>query len=271
MISAHSLYLLRLAYYAAFIGAWAFLLTSEGGKGSFATPPRRWRHIARNVALFLLGVLVADGFVGMGLLGIGERLNLQPDGLLTPLGLPIWALIVVGFLAADFAGYLFHRLSHHWRWLWLIHSVHHSDTHLDASTAIRQHPVEMVCDVAILATTMLALGVPLWVEGLRATVVNPQAMVQHANLRYPPWVERAFAWLLVSPAIHRVHHSPDMLQTNTNFGIMFSFWDRLFGTYCAPASAPSARVGLDRLQDDRWQSFPGMLLTPINARGIPAL
>jgi len=179
--------------------------------------------------------------------------------------------VIVGLLATDLTGYAFHRLSHRWRWLWLIHSVHHSDGQLDASTAIREHPAEMIFDVAILAGTLTALGVPLWVEGLRAAVLNPQAMAQHANIDYPRWVEGAFGWLLVTPAMHRVHHSPDQRETDTNYGIMFSFWDRLFGTYRAADPMRKASFGLDRLRGERWQTLRGMLVTPIAARGIPAL
>ncbi len=271
MIDPHSLYLVRLAYFGAFIGAWAFLVTWEGGNPNWEPPAHRWRHIGRNVALFLLAVIVADGIVGIGLFRVGERLNVQPNGLLTPLGLPVWALVIAGLLATDLAGYAFHRLSHRWRWLWLMHSVHHSDRKLDASTAIREHPVEMICDVTILAGTLMALGIPLWVEGLRAAVLNPQAMAQHANIAYPRWIEHAFRWLLVTPAMHHVHHSPDPRDTNTNYGIMFSFWDRLFGTYRPPDAAPVPSFGLERLRDERWHTFSGMLLTPIAARGIPTL
>lgn len=271
MISPHALYLIRLAYFGAFIGMWAFLVTWEGGSSKWRLPARRWRHIARNFALFLLAVVIADGVVGLGLFGIDERLNIRPNGLLTPFDLPIWALVIVGVFATDLAGYAVHRLSHRWRWLWLIHSVHHSDHHLDVSTAVRQHPVEMVVDVALLTGTLMALGVPLWVEGLRAALLNPQAMAQHANIDYPRWVERTFGWLLVTPAIHRVHHSPDPQQTNTNYGIMFSFWDRLFGTYRVADATSLQKFGLERLQDERWQTLPGMLTTPIAARGIPTL
>jgi sterol desaturase/sphingolipid hydroxylase (fatty acid hydroxylase superfamily) len=271
VIEPHTLYLLRIAYFGAFIGAWAFLVTWEGGSPRWAPPARRWRHIARNFALFALAVIVADGIVGIGLLDVGARLNIAPSGLLTPLGLPIWGLAIAGLLATDLAGYAFHRLSHRWRWLWLIHSVHHSDRQLDASTAVREHPVEMILDVALLAGTLTVLGVPLWVEGMRAAVLNPQAMAQHANVAYPAWVERVFGWLLVTPAMHRVHHSPDPRETDTNYGIMFSFWDRLFGSYRAPDPAAAGRFGLDRLRDERWQTVRGMLVTPVAARGIPTL
>ena len=271
LLDPHLLYLVRLAYFGGFIGAWSFLIIVEGGIPRWGWPARRWRHIARNVALFLLAVIVADGIVGFGLFRLGDRLNIQPNGLLTPLGLPLWGLVIAGLLACDLAGYAFHRLSHRWRWLWLIHSVHHSDCELDLSTAVREHPAEMICDVAILAGTLTVLGIPVWVEGLRAAFLNPQSMAQHANIEYPRWVERAFGWLLVTPAMHRVHHSPDLLQTNSNYGNMFSIWDRLFGTYRVPDPGFPEKFGLDRLQGERWQTFPGMLLTPVAARTIPTL
>ncbi|MGE5088239.1 MAG: sterol desaturase family protein [Candidatus Levyibacteriota bacterium] len=271
MIDPHSLYLLRLAYFGAFIGASAFLVTWEGGNPQWRPPARRWRHIARNLAIFLLAVVVADGVVGLGMLHVGSRLNDLPAGLLTPLDLPVWALALAGLVAADLAAYAFHRLSHRWRWLWLIHSVHHSDPDLDASTALREHPLEMVCDVALVAAVLTLLGIPLWVEGLRAVALNPQAIAQHANIRYPRWVERAFGWLLVTPALHRLHHSPDPRKTNSNYGMMFSIWDRIFGTYHRPDPIPASCFGLDRLQGERWQTVSGMLLTPVAARAIPVL
>jgi sterol desaturase/sphingolipid hydroxylase (fatty acid hydroxylase superfamily) len=96
-------------------------------------------------------------------------------------------------------------------------------------------------------------------------------MAQHANIDYPRWVDRAFGWLLVTPAMHRIHHSPDQRETDSNYGIMFSFWDRLFGTYRTADPIRKASFGLDRLRGERWQTLAGMLVTPIAARGIPRL
>jgi sterol desaturase/sphingolipid hydroxylase (fatty acid hydroxylase superfamily) len=255
----------RVGYFGLTLGAFLFFFVWEGGKprSAFAA---RGRHVLRNVALFVLMVLFADVLVGDLLLGLKARLTAAPDGLLSPLGWPWPVLAVVGLLAIDLACYLYHRLSHRVRWLWLLHATHHTDPHLDVSTALRFHPVDMAFYVAVIAGTLLALGIPLWVAGVRALFVNPQFMLQHANVRFPSWIERGFAWLLVTPAIHHVHHSALRAQTDANYGQMFSLWDRAFGTYRAPGAEDPPLIGVAGHTDDRWQSVLGMLATPWHGR-----
>ena len=222
----------------------------------------------RNLALFAVMVVVADGLVGGVVLGIGRHLFDVPRGLLTPLELPLAAMVVAGVFATDFASYAFHRLSHRWRELWLFHAVHHSDPQLDATTGLRFHPIDMAFYVASVAGTLVALGIPLWVEGVRALILNPLSMAQHANVPWPGWVERYFAWLLVTPAMHRVHHDADAPGIDANFGQVFSLWDRLFGTYRAPGAADPPRIGVPALAADEWQTLSGLLLTPWRARSL---
>lgn len=255
----------RVGYLGLTVGAFLFFCIWEGGAARIGFPSRG-RHIARNVAMFVLVVLFADIMVGGYLLRLPERLTAAPHGLLSPLDWPLPLLIVIGLLAADLACYLYHRLSHRVRWLWLLHSVHHTDPHLDASTALRFHPMDMAFYVAVITGTLLALGIPLWAAGVRALVLNPQFMMQHANVRFPLWVERGPAWLFVTPAIHRIHHSADRPGIDANFGQMFSFWDRLFGTYRAPAGDAPPRIGVTGHDDDSWQSVSGMLATPWRGR-----
>ena len=261
--------LLRVAYYGLMAGAFAFLLLWEDGAPLAEQLPTRRRHVVRNLALFVCVVAVADGLVGGLLLDIPSRLTMTPPGLLTPL--PLLAQIVIAFVVMDLATYVVHRLLHRYRWLWLLHSVHHSDAEVDVSTAIRHHPVEVAIDVAVKLALYLLLGLPLWIEAARTLLINPLSMAQHANIAYPPWVERPLSWLLVTPTMHRVHHLPEEPATNSNFGQCFSVWDRLFGTYRSPDPAQRPRFGLSNLGDDAFQSVAGMLLTPIRARGIATL
>jgi sterol desaturase/sphingolipid hydroxylase (fatty acid hydroxylase superfamily) len=138
--------------------------------------------------------------------------------------------------------------------------------HLDASTALRFHPFDMACYVAIIAGTLVGLGIPLWVAGLRAVALNPLLMAQHANVNFPPAVERWLSWLFVTPAFHRVHHSADAPGIDANYGQMFSIWDRLFGSYVVPAAADPPRIGVHGFGGDEWQSVGGMLMTPWRGR-----
>jgi sterol desaturase/sphingolipid hydroxylase (fatty acid hydroxylase superfamily) len=189
-------------------------------------------------------------------------------GLTTPLDLSPLAQLALGFVVLDFFDYAFHRLKHHWRWLWLLHAVHHSDLQVDASTGVRFHPVEVAVETTLKVLLLLALGIPLWVEGARAVVLNPFIFFQHANLAYPPWLENAIGGVVVNPSTHRLHHSPDPRETNSNYGTIFLLWDRLFGTYVAPSGPRPEQYGLAPLADERWQSLLGMLTTPLRARSL---
>jgi sterol desaturase/sphingolipid hydroxylase (fatty acid hydroxylase superfamily) len=269
-MSEHALSAIRFAYYFGTLGAFAFLATWEGGDPKTTAPPRRARHILRNLGLFVLVVVIADGLVLGWLMRVPWRLT-ESHGLLGDLSLPLIALFAVGFVLADLFDYGFHRLLHRWRWLWLIHSVHHSDPHLDVSSGARFHPAEVVLEVALKSGLFLALGIPLWVEGARAVVLNPLNLIQHANVDYPRWIERRLGWLVVTGDMHRIHHSPEEHETNSNFGAVFSFWDRLFGTYVAPDPAREPTYGLRKLTADSWQTVAGMMLTPIRARKLGGL
>ncbi len=195
----------------------------------------------------------------------------ESNGALTSLALPVFAQFALGFLLLDLFDYGYHRVAHRVRGLWLLHAVHHSDPQLDATTGMRFHPVEVTIEMVLKTALLLGLGLPLWVEGARAVFLNPANLLQHANVAFPAWVERRLSWLLVTPAMHRIHHSPDMRETNSNYGAVFSFWDRLFGTYRPPEAGHLPGVGLRKLRDDRWQTVWGMLMTPIRARPLGTL
>lgn len=261
--------LLRIAYYGLMAGTFAFLLLWEDGAPLVRGMPSRRRHVLRNLALFVCVVAVADGLVGAWLLDIPSRLAITPTGLLTPL--PLAAQLIVAFVVMDLSTYAVHRLFHAQRWLWLMHSVHHSDAEVDVSTSIRHHPIEVAIDVAVKLALYLLLGLPLWMEAARTLLINPLSMAQHANIAYPAWVERPLRWLLVTPAMHRVHHLPEAPATDSNYGQCFSFWDRLFGTYRAPDPAQAPRFGLVNLVGESFQTVSGMLLTPVRARRLRAL
>ena len=269
-MSEHALALIRLAYYAATLGTFAFLVTWEAGDPKLAPSAGRLRHILRNAALLGLVVVIADVLVLGWLMRVPWRLT-ERDGLLSVVPLPAVVLFALGFVLADLFDYTFHRLLHRWRWLWLIHSVHHSDPQLDVSTGLRFHPGEVVIEVVLKTFIFVGLGIPLWVEGARAVVLNPINLLQHANIDYPRWIEQRLGWLIVTADMHRIHHSPDARETDSNYGAVFSFWDRWFGTYAAPDPARVPSYGLRKLVADSWQTVAGMMLTPIRARRLGTL
>lgn len=228
----------------------------------------RRRHVLRNLALLAAVVVFADVVVAQQLLRYPERLFDPPWGLLAPLDLPWPALVLIGFVAIDLYEYALHRLAHAWRPLWLLHAVHHADPHVDFTTSARHHPVETAVAIAGRLAVYLALGVPLWVEVPRVILVNVLVLLQHTNTRFPRAIE-ALRPVVVTPAVHRVHHSPDAPSVDRNFGQILSLWDRLFGTYAEPAADAPPEYGLRKLASDRWQTVAGMLATPWTARRIP--
>jgi sterol desaturase/sphingolipid hydroxylase (fatty acid hydroxylase superfamily) len=283
-LTAQALVVLRVGYFGGLIGVFAFLALWEDGNpltagssparssGAFPAPgSARARHMARNVGLAAAAAAFVYALV----------LNWQspeiatfpgfPAGLLERFGVPFAALLAIGLIITDLAEYLFHRLCHRWRWLWLMHAVHHSDPELDVTTSLRFHPFEPALEAILKMALLLLLGIPLWMEAVRALVLNPVNLFQHASVAYPRWVERHLQWLIVTPAMHRLHHSPVMAETNSNFGPGLSVWDRLFGTFRRPDADRPLNYGLSKLSDDSWQSVGGMLLTPFTARHLGTL
>lgn len=267
-MSEQALVLLQQAYVVATVGSFAFLVALEPRNRD--SPRHRWLRLARNLGIMACGIATADIIIRSQGLDIASKLTTE-HGLLTPLGLPAIALFAIAFLVIDLFDYLSHRVLHRWRWLWLIHTVHHSDTEIDTSTGVRFHPLETLIRAAPLALLLIALGLPLWVLLARAVLQNPINFYQHAKLQVPDWVDRKLGWVIATPQMHRIHHTQLQEQTDSNYGGVLSIWDRMFGTYVAPERAVAAPFGLGKLDDKSWQTISGMLVTPLRARGLGTL
>lgn len=235
---------------------------------AFDSGADRARHAFGNLALGAAMVAIVSVLVGASGFQAMLWAESRRIGLLNLAALPLWIVVPVGFLLADLADYLFHRLSHTWRWVWVLHAVHHSDPHLDTTSTVRTHPLHAVAAIAWRVLVAFALGIPMAVILLRDVAAAPLIALHHANLAWPERVDRALRWLVVTPAMHKLHHSPEQASTNANFGGLFSLWDRLLGTYREPEASPAA-YGLSWLTAPRDQSLWGMLVTPLRARRYP--
>ena len=262
--------LLSSLYLGLFVGGAAFFWLWEGGAPlrAFRDDRARWRHALRNLGVLAAVILVVDLLYATFTLRVGAHLLDPPAGLLVPLGLPTWALVAVALVVMDLYEYLMHRLAHRWRPFWLLHAVHHGDPHVDVSTGARQHPLETAILVSGRLALYLALGLPLWIEVARVTLVNTVLLAQHANVAFPRALE-ATRLVLMTPAVHRQHHSPDPPLIDRNYGQLFSIWDRMFGTYAEPAGDAPPAYGLRSLEDERWQTVAGILLTPFRPKSVP--
>lgn len=268
-MSDYALTLLRGAYFGTMIGGFVFFLMWEDGSSRrpFRGSVQRRLHLLRNFGMFFLVVLIADFVVGVGVLGASRWIAKAPGGLLADLDVPWLLQLIIGVVAIDFLYYWLHRASHAVPLLWRIHRVHHSDPHLDVSTGTRFHPLEASISVAVVVGLLLALGLPLWVELARTLIINPLVMAQHANVAFPERWDRWWRSLVVTPALHRLHHSPLRIEHDANYGQIFSFWDRWFGTL---REAPSAvgQVGVSGLESERWQTLAGMMATPFRSPAV---
>jgi sterol desaturase/sphingolipid hydroxylase (fatty acid hydroxylase superfamily) len=176
----------------------------------------------------LLAMLAPDSFINAWLGGATSPS--RPFAVLDRLA-GDWVVMIAGVLVLDLQAYLLHRMQHSSFLLWRLHSVHHADTDMDASTALRHHPGEFIVSSCIGATILAVLGLPAWVLAIYALLAIVVALFQHANAQIPDALDRLLRWVLVTPALHQVHHSVNAEEYNANFGTVFSVWDRLFGSY----------------------------------------
>ena len=189
-----------------------------------------WRW-ASNILVYVAGAC-SVGWLVAAIAGSAWR-----TGLPMPPSLPLAALLLAaGAVVLDLERYWLHRLLHVVPILWRCHALHHSDRELDVSTSYRHHPFEVAVVAAVLPLSAVALGISGTVIVAYGAIDAVVAAFQHGNVKVPRRLERILAPVIVTPAMHRVHHSLDRSEANSNFGQIFSFWDRLFATYRPPAA-----------------------------------
>lgn len=174
-------------------------------------------------------------------------------GILNQFDLPNPAALLITIILLDLAIYGQHVATHYVPFLWRLHAVHHTDRDLDASSGLRFHPGEAMLSMFYKALIVLAIGPAAWMVVAYEVTLNAASIFTHANLRLPVWLDRALRWIIVTPDMHRVHHSVIVRETNSNFGNFLSVWDRVFGTYIPqPEQGHDAMtIGLNAWQDER--------------------
>lgn len=226
--------------------------------------PRRVRWTA-NLGLVLLNALLARAILPIAAVGFAALAADRGWGLLNNLTLPAWAALVLAVVALDFAIYLQHVIFHAVPALWRLHRVHHADPDFDVTTGARFHPLEILLSLLIKFAVIAVLGAPAAAVLVFEVLLNASAMFNHANLKLPAGIDRVLRWLLVTPDMHRIHHSVEAAEANSNFGFNLPWWDRLFGTYRAAAALPQERmvIGVHGMSGDRrCVHLSGMLALP---------
>ncbi|WP_209940276.1 sterol desaturase family protein [Ruegeria sp. HKCCE4148] len=249
----------------AFLGVLAVMALWEIGA------PRRRREIPRvvrwtnNLALVVLDTAILRLTFPILAVGLAVLAEERGWGLFNNIDAPVWLAIVVSMLLLDLAIYLQHVMFHAVPGLWRLHRMHHADLDFDATTGLRFHPVEILISMGIKLAVVAALGPPAIAVLLFEVILNATSLFNHANINFPRPVDRILRLIVVTPDMHRVHHSIDPRETNSNFGFNLPWWDRLLGTYVAqPAQGHKEMViGIEQFRTSRDLWLDRMLIQPL--------
>jgi len=223
---------------------------------------QRWTH---NIALLLVNSLVLRLLFPAAAVGIAYSVGNSGWGLFNLLDLPFWLEVTAAVLLLDLAIYLQHLLMHQIPLLWRLHRVHHADLDIDMTTGSRFHTFEIILSMLIKWLVIFLLGPALLAVLIFETVLNGMAVFNHANVRLALNLDRVLRKLVITPDLHRVHHSILRRETNSNYGFNLSIWDRLFGTYIDQPEKGHTEmtIGIPEFRDaEQVDRLPGMLKLP---------
>lgn len=222
----------------------------------------RWLN---NIGLVVVNTLLVRLLFPAAAVGVALFAQEQQWGWLANVSWPLWLEVIIAIVLLDAAIYFQHVMFHAVPLFWRLHRVHHADLDFDVTTGARFHPVEIVLSMLIKFAVIILLGPPLVAVVVFEVILNMLAMFNHANARIPLPLDRVLRWFVVTPDMHRVHHSRLGYETNSNFGFNLSLWDRLFGTYRdQPRDGHIDMViGIDTWKDRaHCVRLPGLLLMP---------
>ncbi len=251
----------------AFLGIFAAMAAWEALAPRRALHERKSLRWTNNLALTVLNSVLVRAILPVAAIGVAGFAAERGMGVLNIFPLPqAWA-IVVSVLVLDAAIYLQHLMFHAVPLFWRLHRVHHADVDIDVTTGARFHPIEIALSMLIKFAVILVLGPPAVAVLIFEVLLNATSMFNHGNVRLPVRIDRVLRWLVVTPDMHRVHHSIDPRETNSNFGFNVPWWDRLFGTYRAQPRAghDAMTIGIEQFRERRELWLDRMLLQPFRA------
>lgn len=234
-----------------------------------------------NIGIVVLNAVFLRIFFPAGAVGLAFWSAEKGWGLLNNFHVPYWVSVLISVVALDFVIYLQHVMFHAVPSLWRLHMMHHADMDFDVTTGTRFHPIEIIVSMMIKGAAVMVLGPPVLGVVIFEVLLNGTAMFNHGNLKLPLGLDRALRLFVVTPDMHRVHHSVFPSETNSNFGFNLPWWDWLMGTYKAQPSKGhlDMTIGLNQFRDPARLTLPWLLVLPftgkqggyaINRRGNPA-
>lgn len=213
------------------VGGLTIFWLIESAVPLFSFRYNKWKHAAINI-FFTLTTVVVNFSMAFVLVMASDWAVANDFGLIQWIPMPLWLYALVGLMLMDLIGaWLIHYIEHRVRWMWRFHLIHHTDQTVDTTTANRHHPGESVFRFVFTTLAVLIIGAPMWMVFVYQTLSLVLTQFNHSNVRMPDWLDNALVWVICTPNMHRVHHHYRQPYTDTNFGNIFSIWDRLFGTY----------------------------------------
>jgi sterol desaturase/sphingolipid hydroxylase (fatty acid hydroxylase superfamily) len=212
--------------------------------------PARWMN---NIALVILNTVIVRIVFPTAAIGVAAYATEQQWGLFNQVNSPAWLAVIISVVLLDGLIYMQHVMFHAVPAFWRLHRVHHADMDFDVTTGTRFHPIEIVLSMLIKFAAILLLGPPLAAVVIFEVLLNATSMFNHSNVRLPLGLDRLLRVFIVTPDMHRVHHSHYAHETNSNFGFSLSLWDRLFGTYRAQPDDGHENmvIGIDTFRDSK--------------------
>lgn len=217
-----------------------------------------------NFLILIIDILCVRLIFPMASVGIATYAEINNLGLINFYDLDSTLWVVVTVLSLDFFIYIQHLLSHKFNFLWRLHRVHHSDTEFDLTTALRFHPLEIILSIFFKSILILILGCSPVAILIFETILNSTAIFNHGNVFIPKSMDKVIRLFVVTPDMHRIHHSTLNEEMNSNFGFNISIWDRLFSTYTDKPKAGHnvMKIGLNRFREKKDSSLASMLIQP---------
>ncbi len=228
----------------------------------FTSRHDRVRHGVSNIALGGLNGVVSGFLFPIMILNGIEWAQTNSFGLLHFISGPPFIKAILAFVFFDLWMYLWHRANHRVKFLWRFHRTHHTDCEMDTTTAIRFHPGEIALSFLARFAVIPLLGISYLYLVIYEACLQPIILFHHSNVAFPERWDRIFRACIVTPNMHRVHHSQEGPEFNSNYSSVFSFWDRIFATFKRREDTHKIIFGLKILQDTKWQGLKGMLITP---------
>ena len=244
------------------VGGLTIFWLLESAVPLFSFRYNKWKHAGVNI-FFTLTTIVVNFSMAFVLVKTSDWVVASELGLIQWVNMPLWLYTITGILLLDLIGaWLVHYVEHQVRWMWKFHLIHHTDQTVDTTTANRHHPGESVFRFAFTTLAVLIVGAPMWMVFLYQTMSVVLTQFNHSNVKMPAWLDNALVLVFCTPNMHRVHHHFRMPYSDSNYGNIFSFWDRIFGTFVV-AENEKLTYGVDtHMEPEAAEDIWSMLKIP---------